>query len=329
MISRITLVELAKKSGISKSVLSRALNNSPGVDYETWKAAKKAAETFGYRIKPLSGCQVGVILPSTPGFFWHGAYLALNAPLAESYPRKAVACYPGHSSAEDICSLIDEMAESGVNVLILPVTYVEVKEHLEKYRDVIGVFQLCEYTELDNSFIFASDGYSDGRTLAEFILSRNPDSRALIIESGTDLSKCRISGFTDNFPGDRVVGSIDAPQNIPTRYKSSVYASRMSEVAGDTPPDYVVCSSGMLTYAAAAIIKCGWRGKTRCVGFETPPTLSRYVDEGLIAATIEQDIIGECVAAEDAARRLLTEYRHPPRRYNFIPGRIHIFEPSE
>jgi len=323
--SRITLRELAKKSGLSKSSLGRALNNCPGVNYEIWRAAKDAADKFGYTVKNTEKASVGILLPYVPEYFWGSAFSVLKNALDEYKTDRQCRIYPYGSTPEDICSHIDDMVKRGLRVLIMPVYYEEVIEHLDKLSDRVTLFQICEYGVLNNSFVFASDGYADGTMIAEYILQKKPDSRVLLLAANRILSQRRKSGFCSHFPVQHIIGEI-APFSIPANKRATVYASFMSEICDGPVPDYVICCSGTLSHVSNAIIKCGWQNKACCVGFEKFPALNQFIKKGLVAATIEQNITAQCEAAANAAIHYLKNRHYPQNKYNYIPSSIHIFQ---
>lgn len=323
--NRVTLNSLSEKTGISTSTLSRALNNCPGVDHETWQLARDAAHKYGYTHKTRRTAQVGILFPTVPGFFYRPALSAINQILSEYGIKRYMIALAHAATTEDICAHIDEMIENGVKILLMSVRSKTVTQYLNTLRDKITVFQICDYDHITNSFVFSSDGKKDGSDMAEFLLKRKSDCRVLLFSEDTVLSQARMEGFRSAFPKEMIVGDVSCSY-VPQGQCASAYARLFFECCTDTPPDVIVCSGGILTYVAQAIIKCQWVKKTVCVGYENPPDLMKYVEKGIIIATTEQDIEGECKIAAKAAVDFLKTGQYPANKYNFLPGKVYIFD---
>lgn len=70
MEKNITIVDIAKKTGLSVATVSRALNGHPSVKEETRKKVEDTAEKFGYQVNYLarslgtsSGNMIGMLIP--------------------------------------------------------------------------------------------------------------------------------------------------------------------------------------------------------------------------------------------------------------------------
>jgi LacI family transcriptional regulator len=74
------LEDIAKKTGVSRSTVSRVINNSPNVNSETRERVLLAIEQLGYTPNPAARTLVtqrtqviGVVIPHVPGFFFGNA----------------------------------------------------------------------------------------------------------------------------------------------------------------------------------------------------------------------------------------------------------------
>jgi len=322
---KMTLTELSSLTGISTSTLSRAFNNCPGVDYDTWKTVQEAAEKYHYTMRKQAPRATGILFPSIPAYFWNPALSALTTSLTEHKVERAIIRYPHRSTPETVCAHIDTLVKRGVRVLLMPVCHQTVIAHLQQIKEKISLFQICEYGDIPNSFVFTSDGYGDGASLAACILQKKPQGRVLLLASQTNLSKRRLEGFCSHFPREQIIGELHYP-SVPTQQKASAFAGMMAAHCGEQIPDFVVCTTGILPHIAQAIIKCHWRGKTQCIGFENPPELTHYIEEGLVAASMEQDITSISQIAADAAAKYLQEACFPSKKYTFLPGKLHVFD---
>jgi len=321
--NKITLQEISEKTGISTSTLSRALNNCPGVDYATWQAAHDAAQQYGYTPKERERRPIGILFPTVPEYFWGPALATVKSTLIQKNITYRLNTYPPGFPPEDLCKLIDSMVAEGVKILLMPVRLESVAAYLDTLRDKLTVFQICEYCSIRNSFVFAADGLRDGRALAILIREKYPDSKVLLLESQTPLARLRLRGFREEYPADQILGELTLPVGLLPQQRASVYARYMAEFCGENAPDIVVCSSGILPSICQAIIKCRWKGKTRCAGYEYPPDLERYTADGLVLATVEQAMQEECIAAASAAADFFCSGIYPSEKYTYLPGKLH------
>ncbi len=320
---RVTLRTLSEKTGLSTSTLSRALNNCPGVDWDTRRLAREAARKFGYIPPPKENCSIGVLFPTTPDYFWGTALSAVRTVLQETGTDFRLMVYPSLARPAEICELVDSMLDSGVRILLMPIQWREVSEYLDAKRDTLTVFQICDYGEIRNSFVFTSDGEADGAELARILHQYHPGSRALILSVPTLLCRARTKGFVSRYPSELLLGELELP-SVPPQRRAAAYARMLMERAPQ-PPDILVCNTGILPYMAQALVKCGWKGRTLCAGFEYPPDLNRHISSG-ICAVVEQDITGESTAAALAAEQFRKTGIWPDRKFTCIPSKFYIIE---
>ena len=73
----VTLTDIAKKTGVSKSTVSRALANDKGIKEETRKIILEAANTMGYRrneaaisLRQQTSSTIGIIVPNVISPFY-------------------------------------------------------------------------------------------------------------------------------------------------------------------------------------------------------------------------------------------------------------------
>ena len=89
MEKNITIVDIAKKTGLSVATVSRALNGHPSVKEETRKKVEDTAEKLGYQVNYLArslgtsaGNMIGMLIPDirTP---FYGRILLLRLQLLQ------------------------------------------------------------------------------------------------------------------------------------------------------------------------------------------------------------------------------------------------------
>ena len=293
------------------------------MDWDTRRLAQDAARQYGYTPPPREKCSIGVLFPTTPDYFWGTALSAVCTVLQESGTNFRLMVYPLLARPAEICELVDGMIDSGVRILLMPIQWQEVSEYLDAKREELTVFQICDYGDIRNSFVFTSDGEADGAELARILHQCCPGSRALILSLPTLLCRARTKGFTARYPSELLLGEMELPSVAPQRRASS-YARMLTERASQ-PPDILVCNTGVLPYIAQALVKCGWKGRTLCAGFEYPPDLNRHISSG-ICAVVEQDIAAESKAAALAALHFRETGCWPDRKFTCIPSKFHIIK---
>ena len=108
---------------------------------------------------------------------------------------------------------------------------------------------------------------------------------------------------------------------LPGKSQSAQLARQLYEIGPDGF-DCVVCADGFLPQVCLAVQKLGLHKKVICMGFENPPGNRPYLESGLIAAYVAQDIVAQCRTAADLAKAFLDTGNYPPSKFTYCPSTL-------
>lgn len=317
-----SLEQLARQSGVSKSTVSRVLNNCPGVDGELREAVIAAArEDYAAAAGGESPADVCVILPDNPKFFWGQARDALRDTAHGLDVRVYV--YSSLSKNEVLCDYFERIERSNVKAIVFAgYAEGEARLRLERLASTRLLICLCEYDHILNSFFVGANAYDDGAQLGRSLLRLLDTSgkRTVAIVGKQSSYNCRLRelGFTDTVR-DRV-GMLRIEPPAEMRLWSSYLARALSEVADRI--DFVFCSDGMTVPCCEGIRKLKLKRPIPYFGFEDPPTAAPYWDCGAVGALMVQMPGAQISYALSLCRIYLKEHTYPSQKMLYVPSKL-------
>lgn len=320
-------VKIAKELGYSQATVSRVLRHCSAVDSDTRRqilSSLDPADAF-----PASECDIYVILPDTPRYFWEkvrkGTILAENDPLVSIKHN----IYTNVRDEDVILHYLDEAKAMRAKVVIIAAVMTPViRERLLDLQKNTAIFLLSEGGELVNSFYFGADSYEDGFKLGSLFLERYSHMTPVLVsvENNYNVRK-RMEGFTDALRKHDEERFRTVPQ-ITIHYTTaadpklfpSKIASLLAEVmeAGRSYCLYVPFGNANLSRILQKA-KCG--GRLICLGHDCMIGEDGRPEKG-IAAAVKQDTAGQGEAAVRAAIRYVKSGVFPGRKYNCVPSVI-------
>lgn len=146
---KITVADLARKSGVSAATVSRVINHRELVKEETVRAVEKAMVQLGYAHKnaekPVSGQKQLIILnvPDTQNVFYQevirGARMSANA---HGFFLLIYESYINPGTIQNFCGLIQRVSAAGVILLN------QLNETLlNQIQGIVPLIQCCEYNK--------------------------------------------------------------------------------------------------------------------------------------------------------------------------------------
>lgn len=307
-------------SGRSKATVSRVLNHRPGVSVETREEILRVAAQFEMEQPAARACEVSVLAPDNPKFFW------------SRIPSVVKACAPQWSAGVHIYTSLSRSAgmdesirralRGGCRVMILAaLPDAALRRQLEALARDVLLIQLCEYAPVAGSVYVGSDLYGDGRALALAVREKLRGRRCIALRpAGQAGEQRRLEGFTHAL-GETAFTYIDEEPMQGKLYSANL-ARRLSREGAF---DYLFCPSGNTAKACEGLLKLRLPQAPQCIGFETSPTVEAYFRRGCIAAMAVQDIEGQTRAALSLARRYLETGLRPEREQQTIPSQIRVW----
>lgn len=175
-----TAKALAKKMDVSRSTVSRVLRHCGGVDTELRNEILKAvAESGNYAV---GACDIYVVLPQVPKYFWERAYDGVARQTCEPYRMKLNICTKSTDS-ETALFYLDEAEKMGARVIIIAMQATKMlKERLEALAKDRLVILLSEYFENESCFYVGGDPLEEGRAVGRLWREYYADTEPMILD---------------------------------------------------------------------------------------------------------------------------------------------------
>lgn len=298
---KVTSTQIAKKLGVSRSTVSRALSGYPHVEEDLRQKILALAGEMNYR--PNQAAQslakgdnllIGVVIYNRPMDYWEqvlqGVELAqrqlhdygvvvetvisdiskpeeqveaLNDLVARG--AKAVAVAP--SDPRTLAGTIDKLMQDGIQVLLLN-------------ADVPQSSRLC-YVGSD----YIQAGRLGGELICRFISGKGKVAAIAYDDPGTMIPQ-KLTGFREEisrFPGVELLG----PYKF-SRVGERVYEDTL-EMIKNQLPDAIYMTYGQLEDVARAVEDSGLAGKIALIGFDISPQGIGYLHKQVVSAIIGQE----------------------------------------
>ena len=316
------LAQIAQRSGVSKSTVSRVLNNCPGVDGQLREAViGELREDYAATAKVEAPADVCMILPDNPKFFWGRARDAANA--FETRFRIRTYVYSSLSRGEVLNDYFDRIEQSNIRaVIFVGLMDPDIQQRLERLAQTRLLIQLCEYTPIANSFFVGSNAYLDGERLGRELLARvgKNDPRRVVVVGGHDNYNCRLreEGFLHAVKGEISVAQVDAPSEF--SLWSSHFARALSGVSGEI--GFVFCPDGMTAQSCEGLRKLKSPSPIGYFGFEDPPAAKKYWERGDVCALVVQDLFRQTQTALRLCETYLCAHLYPDQKMIYIDSEL-------
>lgn len=326
------LEEISRKTGLSRSTVSKALNNCGSVSSDTKQSVLEAARALDY--VPIQKKRVGrhdgrwlvvAVIPETPVYFWNEASRGMKQSAQEHPEMRLVSSLFSKLSEEaDFLYCLDYALDLHPDLLVVtPPVSANVQQRLSRAAEQTSVVCFNETANFDFLFYVGADFYRDGVRLARQaadVLEKRP--RILKI-SGLEMPMVgrRDEGFRRELmncaPHARWVGTINcgdlAGSVMPARLAREIHERYMNAF------DAVYVSQGQLPQVVSALDKLKCSDDVVVLGYERA---GRAEGAGRIAALLEQDTFEQGYQCMEAVWRCLSEGEIPPERKLYIHSRM-------
>ncbi len=322
MNKKITIEYLSTKLSYSKTTISKALNNFPGIDNNTKRIIREAAEKEGYHIKD-SQKDIAVILPSVPEYFW-GRLRQEIARFADAHGMQVkYYTFQNLSNSEDARQCVESAFSLGASVILcaMPDTPA-VRESLSAAADNAFVLLLEEFMPIDNTYFVGGDPYDDGYRLASVYLEEHSEMSSFAVLRVTEFEneKRRVEGFAAAAKEINQSTVTDVLPNCPySKAAAASYARALSELSPF--PDCLFCPSGGMSKGRLAAIKL--KRELPVIGFDdnvdvnaaSPASPESYKH---IQMSLKQDIPKLAEQAMKLVLDFVGNSTYPEKQYTFI-----------
>jgi len=328
--------EISNQINVSKSTVSKALNNCSSVNPETKLAILKAAKELQYtpaqklRIgKKNTAWTIGVVMPINPHYFWGSIIEGIKA-AGQHYPeiRVVFSLFANLSSKQDALYCLEYLQDLQIDLLVVtPPAFSEIHDMLNEIAKAIPVVCLNETAGVPFQFYVGANFYQDGVRLARACaqtLRKHPNI-VQISERDLPMVHKREEGFHREtealVPEVSWIGTVQM-ETLPVSTLSAQIAAILHEQYGGMFQSVYV-SQGFLPQVCLALKKLKLTESIAVFGYENPKQNDRYISLGMISAFIEQDTYRQGYCCMEAVAAYLTEGRLPDNRCLYVPSRLY------
>lgn len=314
---KINLKEIARLTDTSSSTVSKVLNHCGGVDSATRERIFKTADIFPKTKSECEYCDLYLITPEVPSFFWKDRIYQELLNVDPSFRCK----YNIYTSLRNAVVLrylkeAEQLRAKAVIAICDPDS--EIRAELEKLAGNALVILLSEYANITNTFYVGSDAERDG-----FIIGKRfsdlADGRAVILmRSENHNCRARVSGFLKGAAlKDAIKIELPAynkmfPAKTAALLSGLPYAERYS----------VYSSDGILEEIELAAKKAGIYEKSTFFGHD----LRRRSEQSRIVAVVNQRVERQVKTAVNIAEEYLKSGLCPTEKNIIIPSELTVYE---
>ncbi len=305
------LTKVAGYAETSRATVSKVLNHSFGVGDELREKVFAAADRYGLQPKTVSPCDVFVILPETPTYFWGELYRRLSLSFGKTDLQVKFNIYSKLGNCSVVARYLDEAEKSCAKMVVVAAHYDGLDQRLDALSAKKPVLVICEESRARKVIAIGSNQEADGMLLAKHCLAENGNIRNILL---IGREGARLHGFS------QAVENVAALYHISTDWHiiESIYS--ISRLLAETyrffPFDMIVCLSGFTSRVCISMKKCGIF--MPCYGFELPFVEKRYMLPG---GTVVQDIAGIADKTVEIAERYW--------QHSVLPTEGNIYVPSK
>ena len=294
--------EISRRTNLSKSTVSKALNNCRSVNAQSKEAVVKAARELHYtppqagRIsRRKSGAIVGVAMPANPAYFWGEAARGMQAAgQACEGIRLVFSLFANTNSEQDALYCLQYLQDLRIELLIVtPPPFPGVWEKLREIARTIPVVCFNETGEFPALFYAGADFYRDGIRLARACAPALRDHPGLLSVVGPSMPmiRCRDKAFYRELqslvPDVRLLGEVFINATASSSAPAQLARELHDKYDGRFRSVYV--SQGFIPQVCLALRKLRLLGSTVVFGYENPQQTAAYIQRGAIAALVAQD----------------------------------------
>lgn len=314
--------KIAELSGVSESVVKRALGNYSGISNKTKMRVLEVAEALGVCFKTKS-TEVGIVIPTVPTYFWGAMRRGLSQSFSELDADFRFFLFSDIKNELDAINCLDVASKSGISVLIVcPPDTQRIKELIRTLSEKICVIVLEECVDIDGTYFVGEDAYNEGYLVAEKYLESFPESRRFAVISNRCGSKNpRDEGFCDAIKRSGVSKIINIPMDFPfdKRTAGSRFARKIEPVADSI--DCIFCSSGVIDMVSAALVKMK-RENIHVIGFDSNLTGKAPQKKAFTKLVSTQNLSEQTRVASEVAEKYLKTGEKPALRQIFVKNKL-------
>lgn len=320
---KVTINDVANRTGLSKGAVSKALGGKKGVSESTRKMVLRTAESMGYQVNTAAQAlargtmKLGIIMPGV----WEEYYGELRKGIdrrLRQISRFNVAgeyrYYENLYSLDGIKAALNAFAEARVDgVILCPGSVTRIEGYSEYYqRNHVPIVLLATDSQVAEKVASVRvDSQMAGTLAGELIgLIVKPDKNVIVFIGNKDVEdhKQKVNGFCaaiadKGFEPPIVFETQDEPE------LAYVLAQKKLGEIPNVGGIYIATENSAAI--CRAVIELGLQNDIRVVATDVFPDIKEYVDSGLISGVVYQNPIRQGDMAVSYLYQCLSERIKP------------------
>ena len=323
------IVQIAQKLGYAKSTVSRAVRHCGGVDAETRRIILNHMEKSD--ISAAKECDLYVILPDTPTYFWGKIYKEISSAAKSLGINPKMNLYTNLADSDLVLRYLEEALALEPKVLLIAAHVTpEIAEQLRRMSLSCAVIFLTEYNNIPNTFYFGADDFGDGFRMGQYFCEHFPDRVPIVLCCKELLSyRLRADGFMEallqyNHKYASNIAEKDYPVDLIHTGKGqlapSLLAQYLTECVGEQENTCLYITSGS---AALPLALQKAKLKDKAVFLCHDIFLSEDgIPKTEFAASMNQDLPAQCKNAVKAAAVFIENQTFPDHKFTYTPSQM-------
>ncbi|MFP3385708.1 LacI family DNA-binding transcriptional regulator [Tritonibacter sp. SIMBA_163] len=260
MSEKVTILQVAKRAGVSQSAVSRFFTPGASVSKKTADKVRMAAEDLGYRPNVLARAMasgrsriIGLVVAYLENYFYPEALEKLSTALqAKGYH---VLVFMASQTAGNIDQVMEEILDHQVDGIILASVAMssDISARCQQLGVPVVLFNRAQ--DIDGIAAVTSDNRAGGRRVAEFLMAGGHQRIAYIAGwEGASTQRDREAAFREALSGAgrdlfaRAVGNFSVEQ-------AEQAARDMFSVASGERPDAVFVANDHMAFAVMDVLR--------------------------------------------------------------------------
>lgn len=321
----ITTEDIAKRVGISRGTVSRALNGNKNISHETRRKVLEMAMELGY--KPNQAARslvmkkkylIGLIVFSEPVYFWNEIRHGVSRAEEELFDYGVMVEYvvTDIRYPEEQLEAINRLVEKGVDAIAISPNEPELLTDLidQVIERGIPVFTFSSDVPNSRRLCYIGANYIHGGRLAGELLGKFIESKgkvAILTFTATVLSiQQRITGFREvvpHFSNMEIIG----PYKL-SRTGEDVYDFVIDLIQQNSDLKGIFVSYGVLDIVGKAVKDMNKEGIVKLVGYDLSEEIESLIMQDTVQASICQEPTAQGYYATKLLFKYLTENKNPP-----------------
>ncbi len=320
MDKKITIEHIANKLNMSKTTVSKAINNCPGVNSETKKIVMEAANDYGY-VSSRPPQKTAVILPAVPNYFWGDMRKKIAAYGKTAEIEYKFYVYPNLHDKNDALRCVEQAVGEGTSVLIVAVPDTDgIRALLEGVASRVLVILIEEFLDIKNTFYIGANSFEQGYQISKRYIENYPNASHFAVLRSTDFhtEKMRVGGFLralEEHGGELVL-------SVRSEFGSKIQSANIARALSHAKeiPDCIFCPSGNLVMAALAVKKLKSDKSIHCIGFDINTESGTDGYKNILTNILIQDTDTQAKTAVECATEFLRHGCFPKRKIMYVDG---------